>query len=330
LAELILHYGTRIDTGIKKAMLLSGQKEHAPEEEELAAYLASSLAEMKVAIEYSNCQVSDRARAVLDHAMDYYNDALSAIKQSEAEKAKQSAQAGLLSMLLASELISAENQMALPGWRGLSNPMLVSPLRRATQLVKELAETRQRLHKKENTTPDELDQEQADKNALLRKHWEKAYNDFSLSVNSLASGSVAHAQALLKGALREMEVVRDVIGIEDPDLLQEEFESETADRTPVADVTGALVEVKEILAEAKLQRKEYVLASLDKVAKLYKDGQRHYDKENYSRAEKSVSDALLELDLIRQQIQFRRQKFTRTASITIASESDNNNSESTD
>jgi len=310
LAELLLHYSAKIDAGIETAMKLSDQKQQASEEQELAHYLASSLAEMKVAIEYSHCNVSDRARTVLDHAMDYYNDSLNSIKRSEAEKAKSSAQAGLLSMLLASELISAENQMALPGWRGLSNPMLVSPLRRATELVSELAETRHRLHKKE--AGETASKEELDHITMLRKHWEKSFNDFSLAVHSLADGATGHAQALLKGALRESEIVRDLIGIEDPDVLEEEFLSEQHARVPVADVIGAIVEVKDILVDTKIQRKEYVLTSLDKVSRCYKDGQKLFEKGHYDKAERAVNDALLELDLVRQQVHFRKQKIIRS------------------
>lgn len=311
LAELLLQYGDRIDAGVQKMMTIAGQKEHAPEEEELAAYLASSLAEMKVAIEYSNCQVSDRAHSVLDRAMDYYNDSLKAIKDSDAEKAKCSAQAGLLSLLLASELISAENQMALPGWRGLSNPMLASPLRRANNLVSQLAETRQRLHQKEKLAA--LSKEDQDKNVLLRKHWEKAYNDFLLSMNSLASGTFAHAQALLKAGSREMEVCRDIIGIEDPDELQDEMESEKNEHTPVADAAAAIMEVKDIIANTKLQRKEYLVTCLERISRLYKEALKQYERGQYDRAEKSAADALLELDLIRQQVYFRRQKNTTSS-----------------
>ena len=308
LAELLLRYGSRLDAGLQKAQQLIGTREHAVDEEEMPAYLASMLADMKVAIEYSNCPVSERARAVLDHAMDFYNDSLSAIKQAQPEKAGRCAQAGLLSMLLASELISAENQMALPGWRGLSNPMLVSPLRRASQLVKEMSETRQKIHKKEKTTLEIISQEEADRNALVRKHWEKAYNDFSLAMHSLAAGSQAHAQTLVKGALRQMSLVREIVGNEDPDELEEELESTPGARTPVTDALNTLGEVKKILADTKLQRKEYLVGCLDKIEGLYRDGIKYFEKEQYERSEKFVGDALIELDLLRQQIQFQKRK----------------------
>lgn len=310
LAELLLQYGHKIDSGVNAVLQLSGKNEHLPEEEELAAYLASCLADMKVAIEYSNSKVSARSHGVLDRAMDYYNDSLKAIKSSEPEQAKHCAQAGLLSLLLASELIGAENQMALPGWRGLSNPMLVSPLRRSNQLVAQLAETRQRLHQKEGAAPESLSKEEADKNALLRKHWEKAFNDFGLAVNSLASGAIKHAQALLKGALREMEACLEIIGIEDPDQLQEEIDSDSGERVAVADAAGALSEVKGIVSGLKIQRKDYILSSLDKVSRLYKEALKNYERQHFERAEKSAADALLELDLIKQQIHFRKIKLT--------------------
>lgn len=312
LAELLLHYADRVDSGVGKVLSLAADKQRNSEEEELAGYLASCLAEMKVAIEYSNCKVSDRSRSVLNHAMDYYNDALKQIVASQAAKAKACSQAGLLCLHLASELISAENQMALPGWRGLSNPMLAGPLRRATQLVSRLAETRQRLHLKEKEESPAA--EEKEHIMLLCKHWEKSFNDLMLAMQSLAAGSSSHAQALMKGALREIDICCELIGIEDPDQLQEEIESEKIERTPLADAISAIAEIKEILSSTKLHRKEYLLTCLEKIKTSYKDAVNNYERNQYSRAEKQIADALLDLDLIRQQIYFRKQRLSGTHS----------------
>lgn len=309
LAELLLQYGDKIDSGMKTILSLSGG-DRVSEAEELALYLASSLAEMKVAIEYSNCQVSDRAQSVLDKAMNYYNDSLKAIKESEEESSKHTAQSGLLCLHLASELIGSENQMGFPGWRGLSNPMLAGPLRRASQLIPLLAEARQRLHQKEKC--EGLSQEEEDKNTLLRRHWEKSYNDLLLAIQSMAAGTVAHAQALLKGSLREAEICREIIGMDDPDEVLEELESEISERTAVADAIAAITEAKEILAETKLSKKEYYISCLDKIGRLYREALKEYEREQFDRAEKSLNDALLQLDLLRQQIYFRKQKSSGT------------------
>src|SRR5579883_2688091 len=51
LAELLLRYGDKLDVGINTMLALTGDDKRVSEEEELADYLASSLAEMKVAIE---------------------------------------------------------------------------------------------------------------------------------------------------------------------------------------------------------------------------------------------------------------------------------------
>lgn len=313
LAEMLLQYGERIDAGVTKVLSLSGEKKHGSEEEELAHYLAACLAEMKVAIEYSNCKVSDRSQLVLNHAMDYYNDALKAIAEAEPDKAKVCSQAGLLCLHLASELISAENQMALPGWRGLSNPMLAGPLRRANQLVSQLAETRQRLHQREKIEFAEA--EEKERSVLLRKHWEKSFNDLMLAMQSLASGSSSHAQALLKGALREVELCKDIIGIENPDELQEEIESEKTERTPLADALSAISEVKDMLNRTRLPRKEYFLSCLEKIKINYKDALKSYDREQYARAEKLIADSLLELDLVRQQVYFRKQRLSSSQNV---------------
>jgi len=311
LAEFLLKYAARVDQGIKAVQAVTERGVRASEEEELANYLASSLAEMKVAIEYSNCRVSSRAQSVLDRAMDYYNDCLKEIKQSEGMQAKVCAQAGLLCLLLASELIGAENQMALPGWRGLSNPMLVSHLRRAPEFLSNLAEVRQRLHLREQADAISLNSEEQDKSLLLRKHWEKAYNDFLLAVNSLAGGKTSHAQSLLKAAQRELESCYEIIGMDDPDDISAELEeSENGRRIPVVDAVSTLSEVKDIIDELKIQRREYLLSCVDKVARFYKEALRAYGEGRYQRAEKALASALLELDLLRQQLQFRKQRHT--------------------
>ena len=318
LAEFLLQHGQKIDQGIRAIQQVKDQKkDHRSEDEELTAYLASSLAEMKVAIEYSNCRVSIRSHAVLDLAMDYYNDSLKAMKLSEAEKSKNSAQAGLLCMLLAAELIGAENQMPLPGWRGLSNPMLVSSLRRATRLVAHLAETRTSLHRMEQSPKGSLPKEEIEKTIFLRKNWEKAYNEFLLSVQSLSDGSVSHAQALLKSALREMETCMEIIGIEDPETLVDEIEEHesSGERTAVTDVSAAITTIKQILEEAKMQRKESLLQRLEKVLRVYKEAQRNFENGHYRRAEQLAADALLELDLVRQKLHVRKQKPTNAHSV---------------
>lgn len=316
LAEFLLQHGQKLDAGMRKVAALTNKKNRNPEEEELSAYLASCLAEMKVAIEYSNCHVSIRSHTVLDLAMDYYNDSLKAMKNSDADRCKNTAQAGLLCLLLAAELIGAENQMPLPGWRGLSNPMLVSSLRRAARLVAHLAEIRTRLHQKERSPKETLPKEEVEKTIFLRKNWEKAYSEFLSSVSSLADGSLSHAQALLKSALREMEVCLEIIGIEDPEELVDEIEEhEDGTRTPVADVPTTINTVKQIIEDHKIKKKEDVLKSLDKVVRLYKDGQRCFENGSFQRAERDLADALLELDFIRQRVHLRKQKPTSTHSV---------------
>ncbi len=320
LCELLLQHGTRIDAGLRTASKLIDATKKRKDDDELASYLASMLAEMKVAIEYSNCKVNPRPQTVLDRAMDYYNDSLKALKNSDEEKSRYAAQAGLLCLHLASEIIGVDNQMALPGWRGLSNPMLVSPLRRASVLVEHLADTRKRLHQKEKALMIAEPKEEAEKTAFLRKHWEKAFSDFLLAVDSLSEGRVSHGQALLKSAIREMESCLEIIGIEDPDELANELEGESSEiqgshRQQIADALSLLAEVKDIIQDRKMPRKEYVLISLDRVTRLYKEGQRNFNSGHFRWAEKNVAEALLELDLIRQQIHMRRRKDTGAHSV---------------
>lgn len=312
LAELLLNHTAKIEAGAKAIESLSKKKD-VSEEEELTAYLASCLAEMKVAIEYSNCKVSTRAHTVLDQAMDYYNDSLKAIKHSEPDKCKLSSQSGLLCLLLASELISSENQMPLPGWRGLSNPMLFGSLRRACELSKHLAESRLKLHEREKLIRADSSPEEKDRVVFLRKNWEKAYTDFLSAAHSNAQGTTPHAQALLKSAIRNLEGCIELMNIDDPTEFSEEMDELTQPglREPVTDIATEVKTIKQILEERKIARKDHIISMLDRILRYYKDAYRNYEKAHFTRAEKAVSDAMLELDFVRQQIQLKRSRSTK-------------------
>ncbi len=316
LAELLLNHAAKVDAGVKAVAALTNEKDIS-EEEQLTAYLASCLAEMKVAIEYSNCKVSTRAHTVLDQAMDYYNDALKAVKQSSPDKCKRSSQSGLLCLLLASELISSENMMPLPGWRGLSNPMHFGSLRRACELSKHLAESRVKLHEREKLIKPDSRADEKDRVIFLRKNWEKAYTDFLSAANSNAQGTTSHAQALIKSAIRNLEACIELMNIDDPSEFNEEMDelTEPGLREPVTDIATEIKTIKQILEERKIARKDHIINMLDSILRLYKDAYRNFEKSHFVRAEKSISDAMLELDFVRQQIQLKKNRSTKEHSV---------------
>lgn len=312
LAEMLLRWGEQLDAGLRLASSLKLRSQPLSEEEQYLSFLASCLAEMKVSIEYSNCRVSLRSRSVLDRAMDFYNDGLRLLTESESESALASAQAGLLCLLLAAALIGAENQIVMPGLSQLSNPMLLRPLRRAPELVSDLSECRRRLHQREQASADEHLEEEREKTVLLRKHYEKAFNSFMLAIKSHGEKANIQAKKLMRSARRDLEICLDILGVDDPGDLGEDFEQAAQERTPVVDVAALLGEVKDLMEGISIPKKDYYLICLEKIEKLYKEGLREYSRENFQQSEKALSEALLELDLIRQQVQMRKQKMSST------------------
>lgn len=271
---------------------------NANEAEEKVEYLASSLARVKAMIEYSNCWVSDYARTILDGAMDFYQQAIDALENQDDEKGLHAGQAGLLKVSLASELIRAENQRSLPGWTGLTNPMLASPLRRTHELTTSLVQTRVLL----NSIHEE---DSAAKFAKIMSRYEQA-------LQSLVSGDIDHAQASVTKLLLKVDDLRNAVG--------ERYGNE--DELPIADemslpamleqsghVNLVLSELRELLnysdfgGRADLIRKRYeVKALVESISYMYADAIKSATENDIQVAEQLVATAIFNLDLLRQRL----------------------------
>lgn len=333
LAELLLRYGHKFDSGLAKYLLLTSDRKKSANEE-MIAYLGDSLTQMKLAIEYSNCSVSKRAQSILSQAMEFYNSALEAIKSEtddgdDPERPLHCAQAGLLQVFLASEFISAENQISLPGWRGLSNPMLASPIRRGPELIALLVETKQLLRnmEKSSNSTEASDDENRPDLFELKSDWELAYHRYVSALNSLATGSIAHAQQLIKESLQDCRICYEAIADSHVDLIPSLYEDEldevsessaqqdsktfspivkqTAEPEPervaVADVMELLGEASEMLSHVDVQKKTSMSNKLRVVSEKYRDAHSAFKQRQFGRAERLASEALFELDVLRDQ-----------------------------
>lgn len=270
---------------------------NANEAEDKIGYLSSTLARIKAMIEYSNCWVSDFARTILDGAMDYYQRALSALEGDYDEEAIRAAQAGLLKVSLASELIRAENSRALPGWTGLSNPMLASPLRRTLELTNCLVQTRvllNSIHEPEAT---------AQFNKIMQK--------YDKALESLASGDIDHAQATITKLLLKVDDVRNSIGEhygEEGDQLLDEYSvpallEQAGHVELVLSELNDLINVSDFDGRGDLLRKRYELkALLESISFLYTDAIKSATNNDLPTAEQLLATGLFNLDLLRQRL----------------------------
>lgn len=292
MAQLLTTCGDDIDQVAAKISAAENATRRKPEEQELIGYLASSLVEMKMSIEYSNFKVSDRAQTLLNSSMDYYNDCLSALKQADAEAAKRKAQAGLLQLSLAGRIISAENDMSLPGWRGLNNPVLGAPLRRVDELFEQIVTCRTAMQRMS-----------AEQMKSMRSKYEKALKHYNEAIGSFALGSNAHAQSLIRKATEEIDeaiYASDAANLEgDSNEETDTDEQEDLHREPLADVPTIILSVTALIESLALPKKEIALKRLNAVNQLYKDALRAAKKERFADAEKLASDSLMELDLLR-------------------------------
>lgn len=287
MAQLISSYGDTIDGVIIKASALDKTKKF-PEEQELIRYLASSLAEMKMSIEYSNFKVSDRAQKLLNSAMDFYNDAIAALKNSNTEDAKRKARAGLLQLNLSGQIISAENEESLPGWRGLSNPILSGPLRRVDELFEQIVECRTSLAR----LP-------VGKSTSVRTCYEKGMREYSAAIHSLANGSEAHAQALIRTAMHTMdealEHANEVIAAMEENVTLEDKST----RERLSDVATNVKNIAELMETLALPKNEVAERRLHTMYQHYRDALKAMKKKRYQQAEEHANQAIAELDLLR-------------------------------
>lgn len=288
---------------VKSAVLTKIPQLPIPNEaEDKVGYLASALARIKAMIEYSNCWVSDFARAILDGAMDFYQRAISAMEQDSVEEAMRAAQAGLLKVSLASEVIRAENQRSLPSWMGLTNPMLASPLRRTHELTTVLVQTHVLLSSVREANADA-------KFAKILSKYDKA-------LESLVTGDIDHAQATVTKLLLKVDDLRNEVS--------ERFGNESGERygeehEPLPDEPGAwsqdsnvnivLAELTQLIHSSDfggrrdLTVKRYELKALvESISNTYTDASKAMSKNDVRLAEQSIATAIFNLDLLRRRL----------------------------
>jgi len=178
----------------------------ASEAEERIAYLGSKLTELKQAIEYGNCTVSDTAAGQVDQGMDLYDAALSILKDGDLNLAKRSAQAGVLQLAFASELIRAENAGALPGWNGLANPLTNCPVRKLNELASMIVEVYELLIARKT-----------EGSRALTVSLRKALANLSNALRALAKDNTVYAQALVFSGLTEINRAQLLIALKSAD-----------------------------------------------------------------------------------------------------------------
>lgn len=290
MAEILIRYGATIEAGMN--LVAAANKQKTSEEEELVSHLASCLAQMKTIIEYTNCTVSARAQQFLDSAMDYYNDALGAFKDENSLSTTRTAQAGLLQLSLASNIIRFDNEMlCLPGLRGISNPMLASPLRRLDELISAIATLRAELSRAESAVA-----------AQTRPHYEKAVQSYDRAIQALSKNDVTRAQSLIAASLSEVDSAHGLLGscgYADASLTSPVAGVSPGPWKPLVHVEPALADIMSLVREVEGRKQEQVRHYLTAIGQQYSDAVKHYETQNYAQSLTCATGALLDVDLLR-------------------------------
>ncbi len=287
-AELLIRYGATIEAGMNKLALATKHRQ-VSEDEELVSFLASSLAQMKTIIEYTNCTVSSRAQQFLDSAMDYYNDALAALKNENALSTTRGSQAGLVQLCLASNIIRFDNELiCLPALPGITNPMLASPLRRLDEMIAAIA-----------TVRSELNRSEPDVQALVRPHYEQAVQSYNRAIQALSKNDVTKAQSLIGAGLGELESAHGLLGSSgytDISLTTPVAGAISSSWEPLVHIEPALADILNLLPQVDQRKQEQVRNYVSSIGANYSQAVKQYEAGNRSQALNLATTALLELD----------------------------------
>lgn len=265
LKDGIMHayFAYRIVHAARRARPEDSAKERAASEaEERISYLGTKLSELKQAIEYSNCSVSDLAADQVDKAMELYDEAISMFKGGEQLLAKRCAQSGILQLAFASELVRAENAGALPGWNGLANPLTNSPVRKLNELASMIIQVYEL-----SGTPT------TEESRALMVMLRKAFSNFNSAIRALAQDNTVYAQALVFSGLTDVNRAQSLIGLQGTDAsLTEQWESEPIPGeyvTSLANVELLVADIKKLLERCQERSTERARNRLDALLRSY-------------------------------------------------------------
>jgi len=261
------------------------------EAEERIAYLGGALSELKAAIEYSRCLVSGEAGEQIEKAMQLYGEALTALKGNEQMLAKRTAQAGVLQLAFAGELIKADNGGDIQWGVGLANPLTNSPIRKMNQL----AATILQVHIASA-------QQSAQVSRSLRSSVKKAIRSLNSAIRALAQDNVVYAQSLVVAGLAE---IGGTSGLIEPTLDQAvaQAEQETLQlkrKFDAAEVELIASDIKSILERSDSRLADKASNRLDRLLKDYQAAVRAFEQGDRLEAERLVTAALTDADRVRE------------------------------
>lgn len=260
------------------------------ESEKAIAYLGSTLSELKSAIEYSTMVVSDFAQQQVQRGMDLYDKALEELKQDNQLMARRSAQAGVLQLAFAGELIRSENGLAHSGQCAQGSPLTVSPIRKLNTLVATIIQVY--LLSKESGTeiPDVM-------SFLL-----KAVGRLNEVMGALSEDNTVYAQALVVQGLNEIEAAQALLvpSIDDKVLDDERETSKLQERFSGTSVELLVADIKTVLARYDNRRSETARIHLDSLLKNYAAARQPLEAPDPSVKRRSLTAALQDADRVRE------------------------------
>jgi hypothetical protein len=259
--------------------------------EERISYLGAALGELKKAIEYSNCSVSELAGDQVEKSVRLYDSALGALKDGQELIAKRSAQAGILQLSFAGELIRAENGGALPGWNGLANPLTNCPIRQLNELASAIIHV--------YLIP-LSDRSQAKKR--IRTHFLKAVQSLNNAIAVLAQDNTVYAQALVVTGLTEIDRARTLA---EPELVDafagQEWQTVRLIRKhSEGDVELTVMDIKNILQRSPHRSADKARNRLDALVRNFAAAINALESGDKAEAGRLADSALHELAQVRQ------------------------------
>lgn len=264
-------------------------KDRLTEAQQQIGQLGKNLTDLKTSVEVSNYRVSDIAQRQVELAMDLYDAALSELKTNQPLMAKRAAQAGLLQLSFAVELITCDNGGSLLGLAGLANPLTNCPVRKLNKLASMLVQLYAL-----GLPPLE------DDCLRFQLYVRKAIQNLNTVIIALSRDNLVHAQAEVFAGLNEAYMAQKVL---EPELNQftcyEHMETkQLARKFNPARLELHVLNIKELLKDPE-RLYDQAINSLDRLLRNYQRAVRAFDSGDISEAHALIMSGLDEVARVR-------------------------------
>lgn len=254
--------------------------------------LSVSIAKVKIAVESTNCRISEAASSRLARVVAQFNESLELLKGNDSQGANRCVQSGLMSLYVVARQLQLDNEIAIVDFRN-EVKKLPRELKQYKELIDRMYDVKRKLTQDNDLTAVEVSEIE---------------NEIEKGLKAYAEEDLVTAKNLVEKAILRIQLVEKLGCKSDPSFVLETGEVERHDLVKELEQRHFRASIRELerLVDGRSPRAPQALERLDESIKFHEAACRACREGQFKEAQRLARSAHLELDMARQLLLTKR------------------------